>query len=42
MNLAGANAYGDFSNSEAVNYLEQETGMVCKILFQDPNKGDQS
>jgi len=40
MKIAGATAYGFFSNSESANCVKQETGSVCKILFRDPNKGD--
>lgn len=40
MEFAGSNDYGIFSNSETVDYLKQETGAVCKILFRDLNKGD--
>jgi len=40
--FAGSNDYGTFFNSETVNCIQQETGAVCKILFRDLNKGDQS
>ena len=42
MEFAGANAYGTLSNSETINCLKQETGDVCKIRFQNLNKGDWS
>jgi len=40
METAGAIAYGFFSNSETANCVKQESGCVCKIHFQDLNKGD--
>lgn len=42
MGFAGANAYGNLSNSELVNCVAPETAIACKMLLRNPNKGARS
>ena len=35
-------SYGEFSNSEPISCVEQETVLVRKVLSRDQNNGDYS